>query len=54
MHTLKGSNLRYFEAFKRNKSQMQIWVPVNNIVSENEVRSSNLFDRTFWNAYFEE
>ena len=52
--TFKGSNLRYFEAFKRNVSQMQVWVPENNMVAINEVRSSNLFDYTFWDAYFEE
>ena len=49
-----GSNLRYFETFERNKSQMQVWVPAGNQIQINEVRASNLWDRTFWNAYFAE
>ena len=33
---------------------MQVWVPSGNQMSINEVRSSNLWDRTYWDAYFEE
>ena len=33
---------------------MQVWVPEGNQMSINEVRSSNLWDRTYWDAYFEE
>ena len=47
-----GTNLRFFEAFTRNRSQMQIWVPENNQVRDNEIISSNLWDDTFWDAYF--
>ena len=33
---------------------MQVWVPEGNQMSINEVRSSNLWDRTYWDAYFAE
>ena len=49
-----ASNLRFFVQFPRNKSLMQVWVPEGNQMSINEVQSSNLWDRTYWDAYFEE
>ena len=33
---------------------MEIWAPVSNQVKIDEIQASNLWDWTFWDAYFGE
>ena len=49
-----GSNMRYFSAFERNKSQMRVWAPEINTVRIHQIVTDNLRNRNFWDQYFAE
>ena len=49
-----ATNMRFFETFVRNKSQMQIWAPRENQISINERTKEKIMNQRFWNHYLNE